>query len=182
MPGKINLLPKDQFEYSQVGKLVKWSISVGRWIVVLTEFIVICAFLSRFYFDTQLANLFDDIKQKKAIVASAATFEENFRSTQDKIKIIKDLLSDDKKPSSLIKVVSQSLPLDVTLTKIVIEEDKLVVDGYSFSENGLKVFLSELLKKPGFASVSLSEISSRPENQPGIEFSVIATSKGDSRK
>jgi Tfp pilus assembly protein PilN len=182
MSGKINLLPKDQFEYSQAGKFIKWSISVGRWIVVLTEFIVICAFLSRFYFDTQLANLFDDIKQKKAIVASAATFEENFRNTQEKIKIIKDLLADEQKPSSFIKAVSQSLPLEVTLTKVVIEEGELTVSGYSFSENSLKVFLNELSKKPDFTSVNLREIASRPDNQPGIEFSVIATYKGDSRK
>lgn len=179
MPGKINLLPKDQFEYSSTGKLIKWLISVGRWIVVFTEFIVICAFLSRFYFDTQLANLFDDIKQKKAIVASAATFEENFRQTQERMKIIKNLLSNEKKPSTLIKDVNQSLPLDVILTKISIEEDGLTINGHALFESSLKVFLNELSKKPSFTSVNLTSVSSRPDNQIGIDFSIIAACKGD---
>lgn len=178
MPGKINLLPKDQFEFSQAGKLLQWSISVGRWIVVLTEFVVICAFLSRFYFDTQLANLFDEIKQKKAIVASAATFEENFRQTQEKMKIIKDLLSSNQKPSTLVKDVSQSLPLDVTLTRIAINENEITISGYSFSESSLKLFINELSKKSGLANVSLGSISSRSDGLSGINFNIVASRKG----
>lgn len=171
---KINLLPRDQFEFSATGKLVQWAVSVGRWIVVVTEFVVICAFLSRFYFDTQLANLFDEVNQKRAIVASAATFEEGFRQTQDKIKIIKGLLAEEKKPSEIVIEISQSLPSDVTLTQINLEEQSLSLNGYALSDSGLRVFLSALVKHPQFTQVTLTDVSSRKEGLPGIAFNISA--------
>lgn len=174
---RVNLLPKDEFEFSPTGKLVVWAATVGRWIVVLTEFIVICAFLSRFYFDTQLANLFDDIKQKKAIVASATTFEENFRQTQNKIKIIKKLLTEQQSPSALIKEISQILPLDISLLRISIDEDQLILSGVALSEKSLRVFLNQLVKNPHLSEVSLSNIATAKDNLPGLTFTVSANIK-----
>jgi Tfp pilus assembly protein PilN len=174
---KINLLPKDNFEYSQTGKLVNWAVSIGRWIVVLTEFIVICAFLSRFYFDTQLANLFDELKQKKAIVASAASFEDNFRQIQERTNTVKALLAKEKKPSTMVAEISKLLPTEVTLNKILITEDELKITGYSFTESGLKYFMIGLVSHPQLKEVSIGEVSSRKEGLPGISFNITATIK-----
>jgi Tfp pilus assembly protein PilN len=176
-PKKINLLPKDKFDYSTIGKFLKWATSAGRGIVVLTEFVVICAFLSRFYFDTQLANLFDEINQKKAIVAAATDFEENFRQTQEKIQIIKALLAQESRPSLLINEVSQLLPPEVTLTAINLEEKGLTLTGYTLSENGLRLFWLGLNQHPQLTKVTLSNISSRKEGQPGFDFTLSADLK-----
>jgi len=172
---KVNLLPKDEFEFSSTGKLIGWAVSVGRWIVVFTEFIVICAFLSRFYFDTQLANLFDDIKQKKAIVASAAAFEENFRQTQEKIKIIKKLLNNQQSPSALVGEISQMLPADVSLLQISIDEGEVTLSGLTLSEKGLRVFLNQLVKSPHFSQISLNNITQPKDGLPGLTFTVSAS-------
>jgi Tfp pilus assembly protein PilN len=172
-PKKVNLLPKDKFEHSAIGKFLKWATSAGRSIVVLTEFVVICAFLSRFYFDTQLANLFDETNQKKAIVAAAADFEENFRQTQEKIQIIKALLAQESRPSLLINEVSQLLPSEVTLTAVNLEGKKLALTGYTLSENGLRLFWLGLNQHPQLEQVTLSNVSSRKEG-PGLDFTINA--------
>ncbi len=174
---KINLLPKNTFEYSSTGKLVAWAVSVGRWIVVFTELVVICAFLSRFYFDTQLANLFDDIKQKKAIVTSTAAFEENFRQIQDKIKIVKTLMAGEVKGSAIFSDVNNFLPLDVSLTSAGIEGKDLQLSGYSLSAGSLKRFWLELAKYPKIAEVTIKNVSSRKEGLPGIDFQISAVIK-----
>lgn len=174
---KINLLPKDEFENSPLGKLVNWAANIGRWIVVLTEFVVICAFLSRFYFDTKLANLFDDIKQKQAIVDSASSFEERFRLVQERINIIKSLLAQEKKPSGLFVEISQILPFDVFLTAMGIEENKLILKGYFLSEKSLNVFLSGLVSNPRLGEVSLDNISSQKDNPSLVSFNISAVVK-----
>ena len=171
---KINLLPKEQFETSNLGKLVQWAVDIGRWIVVLTEFVVICAFLSRFYFDTKLANLFDEVKQKQAIVNSASSFEENFRTVQDKIKIIKGMLAEERKPSATIAEISQFLPLDTFLTSINLDSEKLSLSGYCLSERSLNVFLSQLVSKSSLKEVSLNSVSSSKDDSPGITFNIDA--------
>lgn len=174
---KINLLPKDDFEFSQTGRLVNWAVSVGRWIVVLTEFVVICAFLSRFYFDTQLANLFDDLKQKKAIIASTASFEDNFLQIQERTNSVKALLAQENKPSVMVVEISKLLPAEVTLNRISIADNELKITGYSFTESGLKYFMTGLINHPNIKQVSIDEVSSRKEGLPGISFNITATIK-----
>ncbi len=174
---KINLLPQDNFESSSIGKFLQWAVSVGRWIVVFTELIVICAFLSRFYFDTKLANLFDDIKQKKAIIASAANFEETFRNTQSKMKEIRTLLTGEIKPSVIITGISNLLPADVTLTSFSVEKSNLTLVGYSLSKTGLQSFWKNLTQHTQISNLSLNNISSRKEGLPGISFEVTAVIK-----
>lgn len=174
---KINLLPKDTFEFSNTGRLVQWLVSVGRWVVVLTEFVVICAFLSRFYFDTKLANLFDEIKQKKAIVQSAFSFEENFRETQKKLKLIKSILPGEPKASVLASEISQYLPANVFLTSINLNQDSLLINGSALSEDGLQIFLNGLMANPKFGQFSLQNIFSQKDDPSAINFSISAQIK-----
>lgn len=172
----INLLPKDQFEISPLGKFIKWSVSVGRWIVVFTEFIVICAFLSRFYFDTKLANLFDDLKQKQAIVDSALSFEDNFRQIQDKTKTVKTILAKEERPADFFADINKILPLNVFLNEISFGDGKINLTGYALSESGLNALLQNLIAYPPAEKVTLTNVSNKGE-VAGIEFSMSATLK-----
>lgn len=174
MPAKkiINLLPKDDFEYSLLGKLLAWAVTSGRWIIIITEFIVICAFLSRFYFDTKLANLFDDIKQKQAIVNSAQPFVENFRRIQEKISLVKQAMATTNTPSQFVANIGKSMPATISLESLSYSDDTLTLSGTSISENGLKTFIKELLKKPGFEKIDLQNLSSKEDSASILEFSL----------
>ena len=69
-PGSINLLPKSDFEASFWGKFLKWGVSSGRYLVILTELVVIVAFLSRFKLDWDYAAVRDRINGKRAVLAA----------------------------------------------------------------------------------------------------------------
>lgn len=176
---KINLLPKNNFEDSFLGKLINWAVNVGRWIVVLTEFVVICAFLSRFYFDTELANLFDNISQNKTIVNSASEFEETFLYTQKKIKIVKSLLLNLSKPSVAFAEINKTIPRDMTLTSVNFNDGKIEITGYCLSLESLNFFVKQLKNQSNFSQINLSSVS-RKENTAGINFNIIFTSKNES--
>lgn len=174
---QVNLLPNDEFESSTAGKFVRWAVDVGRWIVVLTEFVVICAFLSRFYFDTELANLFDEIKQKQAIVESASSFGDNFRQVQNKTKLIKNLLAQQSPPSPLVSQIASLMPLSISLNEMSFSENLLKLSGNAFSENDLRVFLSGLTNYPKLTEVTLTDVSSQKDMAMGITFSISAVIK-----
>ena len=57
----INLLPRDAFEASTLGVVLEWALVFGKWAVIVTQLVVMGAFLWRFALDTRLSNL------KKAI-------------------------------------------------------------------------------------------------------------------
>ena len=173
---KVNLLPQANFENTNTGKLLNWITSAGRWIVVLTEFVVICAFLSRFYFDTKLSNLFDSLRQKKAMVSSMADFEQEFLLVQEKTKIIKSILAEEQKPSVIVNQISQLVPLEVTLSAIQIDNNSLRISGNSLSEQGINLFLTGIKRQPNFSQINLGTISQK-EFSPGISFEISAIFK-----
>ena len=81
---EINLLPKERWETGVLGKLLKWALNIGRYVVVFTELVVIGAFLYRFGLDRQLTDLKEEIGQKQALVESFGDFEAKFRDLQEK--------------------------------------------------------------------------------------------------
>ena len=66
----VNLLTQDDFSSSPIGKVFLWALSVGRYIVVITELIVILSFLSRFKLDRDLTDVNEAIEKQKAIILS----------------------------------------------------------------------------------------------------------------
>ncbi len=84
----IELLPQENWEKGTFGRLLKWALTVGRYIVIITELIVILAFLSRFKFDRDLTDLNEKVKQQQAIVQSSAQFEQKFRFLQKQLLYI----------------------------------------------------------------------------------------------
>ena len=172
---QINLLKITSFEHSTTGKLISWASNVGRWVVVLTEFIVISAFLSRFYFDTKLANLFDDVRQKKAIVNSSYAFEDQYRQAQTKLIMAKIILAEQSNTATnAVNILAQYLPLDTTLTSLSIEENLLVLNGYSLSTESLQVFINGISNDKHISNITIGKLGSRPDGLPGISFAVTA--------
>ena len=76
---EINLLPKEKWETGTAGKLLKWALSIGRYIVVFTELVVISAFLYRFSLDRKLMDINEQVNQQKKIIVTYGDLETNFR-------------------------------------------------------------------------------------------------------
>ena len=71
----IELLPKEEWEKTSLGKFIKWVLTVGRYIVIFTELIVISAFISRFKLDRDLSKIYEDIEKKQSLVVASSDFE-----------------------------------------------------------------------------------------------------------
>jgi len=175
---QINLLPKDTFEQSPTGKFLKWAISAGRWIVVFTDLVVICAFLSRFYFDTKLAELYDEIKQSQAIIEATSDFEESFRQLQDRLNLIKVLSKNKFKGEEKSTFITSALPPDVSLSNFSISSGEINLSGVALTQTGMSVLLSNLLSSPQISKINISKLIFGSKELPeAISFSLTATWK-----
>jgi hypothetical protein len=83
----INLLPQEEFESSIIGRILRWAMGTFRIIVIITEIIVMGAFLSRFWLDAQNSTLSDGIKIKSSQIQSLADIEKEFRNIQSKLNM-----------------------------------------------------------------------------------------------
>lgn len=172
---KINLLPKEDFENSALGKLLNWALSAGRIIVILTELVVIGAFLSRFWLDRKLTDLLEENTSRKIQVEAFSSFEEEFKTTQNRLTAYKKLDETKKDTVSLLETTSSLLPAEVSLTSISSLENQVTIKGISLSESGIAGFIKALTSNEEFEKVTLNDISLGPSQE--LVFSISLETK-----
>lgn len=176
-PKKINLLVREGFAHTTAGKVLSWALSAGRTIVIITELVVIVAFLSRFWFDRQLTDLSDRNKVKKAQIEASATFEKDFRSIQSRLLAYKELVNQKTDAAALLRQVANVLPADTVLTEFYFTNQQLTLRGIALTEAGLSGFINGLEKSEKFSKVALDELSLAGADKRSLSFTIIAEIK-----
>jgi len=167
----INLLPQEEFEASTIGRILKWAMGTFRIIVIVTEMIVMAAFLSRFWLDQQNSDLGDSIKVKAAQISDQAVVEKNFRSIQSKLNIFSKI-SQGVTPSQRVDSITSKLPPDITLSGITITDTSANIKGVANSEAGIVQFISNLQADKDFKSVDLGQVGSSDTDPSQTIFSI----------
>lgn len=168
----INLLPKDEFSSSDLGRILAWFLSTFRIMVILVELIVVLAFLSRFWLDSKNADLDDEIEQKQALILASADFEEEFRSVQKRLKIFSQLTAKEKPFSSSLAVLTSYIPSDVFLSSAALVGSKIVLEGLSPTEQSIAQFIANLETVQNYDGVYLTSLDSDAENAGQLTFTL----------
>ncbi len=164
----IELLPQEEWQKGSLGKLLKWVLTIGRHIVIVTELVVILAFLSRFKLDRDLSDLGESIKQKQMVVESSSEFEKRFRFLQQQLDAIENLKK--SRLETAITELASLLPVDVKLSEFDIKNNQVSLTATSLSESGLATFLTNLKNSTRFENLTLTQVSSEVEKEVGINF------------
>lgn len=173
-PVRINLLPgSSDFGKTGFGKILLWALSIGRYIVVFTELIVIMAFLARFKLDRDLTDLHEAIEQKKAIVASASSLEINFRNLQKKLSHIEEITNGQIFYDKVLNEIAQFTPIDTNFSLLDLDKSDLKISGVSLSEMSLASLLFNLRNSPKYTNIEVTDVK-KSEGSPEILFSLTA--------
>ena len=164
----INLLPKTEFEISFWGRFLKWSLTAGRYIIILTELLVIVAFMSRFKLDHDLSDLNDTILGKQALLEASANTEKVLRLTQARLNFADQKQKNHPVPSEVISKITGLLPSRVTLSSVALVGSNLTLEMTSPSEQELGVLVQALTTDKMFKSVDLISVAS--ESETTIKF------------
>lgn len=169
----INLLPTEDLEKTPAGKFLKWALTVGRYIVIFTELIVLAAFFSRFYFDRKLSDLHEEIAQKQAIVQSASDLEKEARRIQGRLSAVKTILASDVKTETVIALLAKITPSNIVYNTVYVTNQSVTVTATTVSEASLATFLNNL-RISKFVDVSLDSIEKNKNKGTGLNFTVSA--------
>ena len=165
----INLLPKDPFLDTPVGRLLSWSSAVGKHLIIFTEFIVILSIASRFKLDRDLTDLNATLVQKSAIVSSYGTMEQDVRAIQQKTTF----LSQTEKQGSIVRaldVMSSKIPRNVYLKTIQQKGAQLQIAGIANSADDIALLVTTLQKSPQIEKLSVSQVRNDDEKEMGYQF------------
>jgi len=169
----IEFIPQEPWEKTNFGKFLKWLLNIGRWIVIITELIVIIAFLSRFKLDRDLTNLNEKIKQKQAIINSSTAFEKDFRFLQKKLSTIEGLNKSQIESNKILAIFSQITPAGIQLSNFIIDNQrKIGLTASADSETTFAFFLKNLKAEPQLKNLALDKISINQEQFGKIVFNI----------
>lgn len=163
MVKEISLLPQERFRKSPIGRLSFWLVSVGRYIIVFTELIVVSAFLSRFYLDRKNADLSEKIRQQKAILASVSDFENDYLLFQKRLKLIESKMELEENFAEPLRTIASHLHPDVLISSYSYIRDKnlpvISLTTESFSVTGVSYFVNSLSGDPQIDVVKLEGVN-----------------------
>ena len=169
-PLKINLLPKDPFFQTPLGKVLRWALSVGRYIVIFTELVVIISFATRFSLDRQNTDLNNSIHQKEAIISSYGDLEQKVRTAQQKIEQYQQI-EQQTNLSDVFPRLSAITPRDVRLDQLIIKPTNVSLEGTTLSQASLNLLISNLQLTKEFLNVSVDRIEANT-NDSGFLFRI----------
>ena len=166
----LNLLPKDDLDMSWWGRFLKWALSTGRYIIIITEMMVIMAFLSRFKLDQDLSDLADRIEGKKNVLTALSESETSFREVQGRLETAKTMLGRGIPVDNVLKDVEKDLPNQVRFNLMSVDVGSLTLAAETASESGLGEFIKNVNINPRWKSVEIADVSG--DRLGGIKFNV----------
>jgi Tfp pilus assembly protein PilN len=171
----INLLTQDEFSQSFIGKILLWTLSVGRYIVVFTELIVILSFLSRFKLDRDLTDINESIEKQKRIIESYAELEQDFRLVQSQL----DFVADHHQTYDIgytLNILKKTLPPDVRIESVHANDQGFTLSATALSMSGFAQFVQGLQRDNAVADVALGKVLNQNQGL-NIEFELVTNYK-----
>lgn len=166
----LNLLPRSELEQTMWGRALKWALSGGRYIVILTELVVIIAFLSRFKLDQDMSDLGERINGKKNVLDVQAATEGKFRRVQDKINLAREALGEGVGAGEIFSALEADVPQGVKLQNLKVGKNLISFSAQADSEVSLTEFLRRGSLDNKWREIELTNVSAG--TQQGIVFSM----------
>jgi len=177
---ELSLLPDSENPSSISARALKWLTTIGRWVIVVTELVVIVAFVSRFWLDRKNSDLSEIIRQRQAILASTQEFESEFNSFQQRLVYIRNFYQNQPDYDQKIDILVKSTPSDLTYKNISIKQDSqkseitISASLIAFNEISIVDFIKNLKLNPDINTVNINNIEKKlNENNYSISVTVI---------
>jgi len=169
MKYKINLLlPKEE---NWLDKIIYFGLNYLRYILVITQTVIILVFFYRFKVDQEIVDLKDAVKQKQEIITVSKPLieeAENLIRVLDNSQIIID---DQIHFQSLFSYFSKSFPRQITLNKLLVNQNGIDFDGVTNDIKIVHQYQKRMQEEGKFKKINLKQIK-KIENGFLISFSL----------
>ncbi|PIP63405.1 hypothetical protein COW97_02730 [Candidatus Roizmanbacteria bacterium CG22_combo_CG10-13_8_21_14_all_34_12] len=165
---KINLLEKK--ELNLLDKLTFFCLNYLRYIIVITQLVVIGVFFYRFQIDQRIIDLKEGVEQKKEIVKIVLPLLNEAAKIDKKTLIIGETLLKQKSFSKMVDYFLTSFPETIILTNMEVKDGSIKVTGNAGDIQHLQAFYILLKKENKFKIISLQNIK---KIETGYNFVLI---------
>ena len=156
----INLVKNTQIP--SLDKFMDWVLTYGRLIVVLTEVVVVSAFIYRFSLDERIIDLHSAIKQKQTLVSLLKNDEDKYRNLQERIALASKVSEKSAKTNKVVLDIISLVPPGVQINDFIFNKDRINISVNLNSISSLTDFIETLKNHPNIKSLSIDTIENKP--------------------
>lgn len=174
----INLLQESAAPKTFWEKFYYWSLSIGRFIVIGTEAIVMVVFIARFKLDRDINDINDSLEVKAAILASMEETETNARRIQDRLFLIQELSDYKPEKADVYEEILGLITEGTTVYTLSISDDQLSMTASSIGLEEFNSFEDRFKKSGILQEVTIPLTETEEDNGEVIyNFTLRATIK-----
>lgn len=168
----IDLLSREDFSQRTIGRLLLWILTVGRYIVIFTELIVIAGFITRVVLDRNLNLVNETLVEQKAILVSYQPVEYRFRRVHQQLESYSRIDAERFKISKLFDDMTRITPSDVRFESLLIDENKetMEIAAIALSPTSFTTFLTQVQSIPEFSDLVLNSVETGSSRDPSIKL------------
>lgn len=144
-----------------IDRFLKWALSAGRLLIILTEIIALSAFIYRFSLDRQLIDLKDKIKSQQKILDLYKNSEKKYRSVQQRIALSSELSTTAKKNVDIFNKINSSIPNNMSVTSLTLQRKNIAISADVSSISTLTTFMKKIKSLPEVKGTTLDRIDNR---------------------
>ncbi len=167
----VNLIKIKTNAYDDV---LRWALSIGRLLIIITEIIAFSTFIYRFSLDRTIIDLHSKIKQEKAIIESLKDKEAIYRNVQERVTLTKQISDKGNEKVQTLNDIIALTPTGITFNNFDLGQDQLSLDCNVESVSSLTTFVKSLKSYSKVSSVTIGSITNKAE---GSGINVILTVK-----
>lgn len=166
MKYQINLASA-QHKEKPVDRIIYFSLHYLRYILVMTQIVVIGVFLYKFQVDQKIVDLTEAAQQKKEIINVSTPLVKEVKAIDFSINQSKQILGAQDDYTLLLQYLLSGFPIDFFLKKLEIQKNSINFSGTTTNVKTLKAYFIHLQHEKKFKQISLKNIIKK-EN--GLEF------------
>jgi hypothetical protein len=126
----INLLSVASKPLTYWEKFYYWALTIGRYIVIVTEIIVLLAFFYKFKVDYDLSSVQNSLKNDVAVLKENAPQEKAIQTYQKQARAQNTILAGQQKIGALFSHSLGLVPSQITITAVFLSNDQTIeIDG-----------------------------------------------------
>jgi len=156
MSYKINLMPKK--DAPLVDRIMYFALNYLRYIIVITQLVVIGVFFYRFQVDQKIIDLKESVEQKKEIVNIVLPLLNEAARIDSKNKEITRIIQGQEQYKEMMAYLTSVFPETAKLSSLEIKSDSIKINGLSTDPRHLQAFYNLLKKDKKFTNIEFQSI------------------------
>jgi len=171
----INLIDPVYTENDAFTKAYEWMVTIGKYLLIFVEMIVLGVFFSRFFLDKKRIDLNEEVESQIQLLRTEPWVSNNilFSRYQKLLKDVKTVKNGQQVNSSVVSEIVSGIPITLTLKGFTLNESKVSMSFMASSLEEVKIYESALKENERYSDVSFSIQKEDAEISVGVSFNIV---------